>query len=145
MIKLIEFQKIIFTKKHIQIFKNWAFKCQPNEAPAILVGRIEEESYKGIVSDVYPVPNEKKSQLSFQIDLEDYYRIYQLAKEKKKKIIGIFHSHPMDPIPSGVDMPFLKFNQNIWVILSTTQKVDNLKAYQWINNKLNKIEIIIID
>ncbi|MHA1268273.1 MAG: Mov34/MPN/PAD-1 family protein [Candidatus Helarchaeota archaeon] len=139
------FKKIIFTKNQLKLLDNWAKKCSPIEAPAILIGDIDSDSEVGIVTDIFTMENIENSPVRFQIDMEEYYRIYQLANEKKKHIIGIFHSHPMNPVPSSVDIPFMKYNRIIWVILSTTKENDNLKAYQFENDKINNVEIEISD
>jgi proteasome lid subunit RPN8/RPN11 len=126
------------------ILKNWAEECNPMEAPALLSGIVDEKNNTGIVTDVYPMPNMEQSSVRFEIDPEEFYKIYEKSEKEGKQILGIFHSHPMDPIPSGVDLPYMKLHGNIWVILSTTRKMDNLKAYQFIDNKLNDVEIEII-
>lgn len=142
---MIHFKRIQLTQSQLLILKNWAIECDPLEAPALLTGVVDEKNNIGIVTDVYPMPNIVESSVRFEIDPEEFYKIYEKSEKEDKQIIGIFHSHPMDPIPSGVDLPYMKLHGNIWVILSTTRKTDNLKAYQFINNNLNDIEIEIIE
>ncbi len=144
-LRLKKLNKIIITKAQLKELIDWAQKCYPNEAPAILVGKINTSNNLGIVENVYTLKNVVESPVKFQIDPEEQYRIYRIAEENNQEIIGIFHSHPMSPIPSAIDLPFLKLHQNIWVILSTTQDIDNLKAYQWAEDELNKVEIEIIE
>ena len=110
---MIAFKKIIFNKAQIKILENWANELYPLEAPAILLGIIDEENKVGIVSDIYPLENTAQSEVRFEIDPVEQYKIYEIAKENNKMIIGIFHSHPMAPVPSGIDLPFLKLHQNI--------------------------------
>ena len=139
------YKNIRISKANLKILENWAKECYPNEAPALLIGNFDDEKEVAIVTDVYPMENIEKSPVSFQIDPEEYYKIYKIAEENGKHIIGVFHSHPMDPIPSGVDMPYLKLHRNIWVILSTTQKIDNIKAYQWYNEQVRPVKIEIFE
>ncbi|MBD3230329.1 MAG: hypothetical protein GF329_19275 [Candidatus Lokiarchaeota archaeon] len=142
------YSRIKIRRSHLNILNEWALECAPMEAPALLVGKVETKNNGeliAIVSDVYPMPNIEQSTVRFQIDPEEYYKIFQAAEEENKLIVGIFHSHPMEAKPSGVDLPFMKLHGNIWVILSTTQQENRLKAYQYINDRLNKIKIEIVE
>ncbi len=142
---MILLDKIILTKVQLKILEKWAKECHPIEAPAILIGDIDEDKKVGIVSDVYPVKNIENSTVSFKVDPEEQYSIYKTAIDNNKKILGIFHSHPMDPVPSSIDLPYIKLHKNVWIIMSTTKKIENLKAYQWADNKINEVKIEIVE
>ncbi|TFF89432.1 MAG: M67 family peptidase [Promethearchaeota archaeon] len=143
-----KFSRIIIKRSQLNRLNEWALECAPMEAPALLVGTVEikkDETSVAIVSNVYPMPNIEQSTVRFQVDPEEYYKIYLSAEKDGKQIVGIFHSHPMEPKPSDIDLTYMKLHGNIWVILSTTQKNDTLKAYQYLNDQLNKIKIEILE
>jgi proteasome lid subunit RPN8/RPN11 len=35
-------------------------------------------------------------------------------------VVGIFHSHPAEPMPSLIDKKFMEINPVVWIIYSTT-------------------------
>ncbi|MDQ2686199.1 MAG: Mov34/MPN/PAD-1 family protein, partial [Thermoproteota archaeon] len=46
--------------------------------------------------------------------------IYKIAEKKGLSVIGVFHSHPSDPIPSETDKVYMQINPVPWIIRSTT-------------------------
>lgn len=91
----------------------------PNESCAVLIG--ERDQDHSVVADVWPVRNADNSPFSFSISPGDLLRAYEHAREKKLEIIGIFHSHPGNPAPSGKDREFMELNPVVWIIYSNTK------------------------
>lgn len=93
----------------------------PNESCAFLLGKNES------VTEILPMRNADESQVSFSVEPQEVLRAYDLAEGKRLQVIGIFHSHPARPAPSGTDKKFMEINPVIWVIYSTTEHV--MKAF----------------
>lgn len=93
----------------------------PNESCAFLLGKDDR------VIEILPMRNADESQVSFSVEPQEVLRAYNLAEGKKLQVIGIFHSHPARPAPSGTDRKFMEINPVVWLIYSTTEH--NMKAY----------------
>ena len=88
----------------------------PNESCAFLLGRGEAEV---IVDEIFQMDNADQSMISFSIEPQELLRAYQLAEKKKLQIVGIFHSHPAEPVPSSMDRRFMEINPVVWLIYSS--------------------------
>ena len=88
----------------------------PNESCAFLLGRGEAEV---IVDEIFQMDNADQSMISFSIEPQELVRAYQLAEKKKLQIVGIFHSHPAEPVPSSMDRRFMEINPVVWLIYSS--------------------------
>jgi proteasome lid subunit RPN8/RPN11 len=93
----------------------------PNESCAFLLGRNDR------VIEILPMRNADESAVTFSIEPQELLRAYDLAESKKLQVIGIFHSHPARPAPSGTDRKFMEINPVVWLIYSTTEH--KFKAY----------------
>lgn len=93
----------------------------PNESCAFLLGRNNR------VIEILPMRNADESAVTFSIEPQELLRAYDLAESKKLQVIGIFHSHPAGPAPSGTDRKFMEINPVVWLIYSTTEQ--RFKAY----------------
>jgi proteasome lid subunit RPN8/RPN11 len=98
----------------------------PNESCAFLLGKDDR------VSEILTMRNADESKISFSIEPQELLRAYDLAESKKLQVIGIFHSHPARPMPSGTDRKFMEINPVVWLIYSTTEH--NFKAYVYEND-----------
>lgn len=87
----------------------------PNESCAFLLGRNDR------VVEILPMRNADESAVTFSIEPQELLRAYDLAESKKLQVIGIFHSHPARPAPSGTDIKFMEINPVVWLIYSTTE------------------------
>lgn len=95
---------------------------EPNESCAILFGK------GNIVSEVFITKNIKESPVNFTISNEQLIKAYDVAEQKKTKVIGIFHSHPKsEAYPSNTDKKFMHSNPVVWVIYSGVSK--DFRAY----------------
>ncbi|HEV8404661.1 MAG TPA: M67 family metallopeptidase [Nitrososphaera sp.] len=93
----------------------------PNESCAFLLGRND------VVLEILPMQNADQSAMSFSIEPQEVLRAYDFAESKKLFVIGIFHSHPVNPTPSSTDRKFMEINPVVWLIYSTTEQ--KFKAY----------------
>jgi proteasome lid subunit RPN8/RPN11 len=121
-----------------------ARKNHPTEACGVLCGYIDNE--KAIVKKVVETENSADNpSVGFYIDPELFYNILISAEEQGLEFIGIFHSHPARPNPSSWDLEYMKLHQNVWIIIQSEGggKKTQMKAFQWYNEKLFEVKIII--
>ena len=115
-------QKIILSLSDKKILTEHAENEKPNESCAILFGK------DSIVSEMFLTKNIEESPVNFRISAEQLIEGYDMAKEKKVEIIGIFHSHPnSDAYPSNTDKKFMQNNPVVWIIYSGINH--DFKAY----------------
>lgn len=113
--------EISLTARQVEELINIAKGALPNESCAFLLGRSDR------VIEIMPMRNAEESEVSFSIEPQQVLHAYELAESKKLQVIGIFHSHPARPAPSGTDRKFMEINPVVWLIYSTTE--NRLKAY----------------
>jgi [CysO sulfur-carrier protein]-S-L-cysteine hydrolase len=113
--------EISLTAAQVEQLTSIAKGALPNESCAFLLGK------KNAVIEILPMRNADQSQVSFSIEPQEMLRAYDHAESKKLQVIGIFHSHPARPAPSGTDKKFMEINPVVWVIYSTTEH--RMKAY----------------
>ena len=115
-------QKIILSQADKKILSEYSENQKPNESCALLFGKDDR------VSDLFLTENIEKSPVNFTISNKQLIEGYNMAEEKKIKVIGIFHSHPdSEAYPSNTDMKFMQSNPVIWIIYSGMNK--NFRAY----------------
>ncbi|WP_337862105.1 M67 family metallopeptidase [Nitrososphaera sp.] len=119
-----------------------AERSLPAESCAFLLGAGADEATAAIaVREVLPVENIDRSRVSFTMAPDDVLRAYQAAEERGLGVVGIFHSHPSVPSPSGTDARFMEVNPVVWVIYSTTEN----RFSAWVfddDGAIKKVEIV---
>ena len=114
----------------------------PMESCALLLGETRVGNLiEAIVTDVIYVRNEAQSSASFSIEPEELLNIYRLAEAKKLQVIGIFHSHPSDPVPSPTDQRYMKINPVAWLIYSTTKEEFGAFIFE---DSIRKVELLVM-
>ncbi|MEO9294943.1 MAG: M67 family metallopeptidase [Nitrososphaera sp.] len=108
----------------------------PSESCAFLLGRSEGAVR---VRDILPMRNADDSRISFSILPDELLAAYQEAERRGLDIVGIFHSHPSSPVPSGTDRRFMEINPVVWVIFSTTE--NSFGAWIFAADSVQKVEI----
>jgi proteasome lid subunit RPN8/RPN11 len=107
--------EISLTAGQVERLASIAKGALPNESCAFLLGSNDK------VIEILPMHNADESQVSFSIEPQEVLRAYDLAESKKLQVIGIFHSHPARPAPSGTDRKFMEINPVVWLIYSTNE------------------------
>ena len=113
--------EISLSSRHVDQLIDLAKDSLPNESCAILLGQGDK------VIEILPMQNADASAISFSIEPQEILRAYDLAESKKLMVLGIFHSHPSRPMPSGLDKRFMEINPVVWLIYSTTE--NRLKGF----------------
>lgn len=107
----------------------------PYEAVAFLLGSREGDKF--IADEIVKVSNAAKSSVEFDVDPQELYGVYSRGRE----IVCIFHSHPGPPVPSKIDVFYMKLNPVPWLIASSV--TDELRAYV-LNGGVSEIRVRII-
>jgi [CysO sulfur-carrier protein]-S-L-cysteine hydrolase len=107
--------EISLTTGQVEQLSSIAKKALPDESCAFLLGKNEK------LIEILPMRNADGSQVSFSVEPKEVIRAYDFAESKTLQVIGIFHSHPAKPAPSGTDIKFMEINPIIWLIYSTTE------------------------
>lgn len=97
---------------------------KPEEACGLLVGREEGDRVK--VEEVVPMSNLSKSPERFSIDPEEMYVVLQEAEDKGMTVVGSYHSHPSDHLPSCLDAKYMQHTSYVWMIVPDK---GNVRAY----------------
>ena len=133
--------------------------ASPNEACGLIFGKIEEKKIPGKDNEYsYHYNTHKfecieslyKNPIAFLMN--DYEKLYNLSKSYEEnfnyKMFSIFHSHPGNAYPSGVDLPYIEnyyrserstFKHIIWTIMNAESK--EINGFIIIDNELNKISV----
>ena len=109
---------IALSSEQLETLAKMARDSLPSESCAFLLGKGDAEI---TVVEILPMKNIDESAVSFSINPDDLLRAYDLAESKKLQVVGIFHSHPASPVPSGTDKKFMEINPVVWLIYSTTE------------------------
>lgn len=117
--------------------KSEARRVWPIEACGLMLGHIEKEVAH--VSDLILAENVEKSTVSFTIDPQTLLQVYLKAEAEAKELVGIFHSHPADAKPSGVDIKFMRMNPVVWFIVSMPR--ETYAAYRLEGKELIPVRI----
>ncbi|MBS7249709.1 MAG: M67 family metallopeptidase [Candidatus Freyarchaeota archaeon] len=134
-------QKIILNNDHIKMMLEETRKTYPKEACGVILGLFEGDTAKA--QEVVFTKNVAESSVSFAIDVEELYRILVRAESEGKDMVGIFHSHPTIAKPSSADKPFMELNPVVWVIFGTLSDRIEMAAYQWFENTIHHVEIVV--
>ncbi|MFX1319050.1 MAG: M67 family metallopeptidase [Promethearchaeota archaeon] len=119
-------------------------RAWPKEGCALLLGIYTEHRLIAKVTRVVETVNVAKSVSAFEIDPEHQYCILTAAAKEGLEQVGIYHSHPAPPEPSGSDLLFMEYNPCVWVIDGRNRLRFRMKAYQLWQGFLISVEIDIV-
>jgi proteasome lid subunit RPN8/RPN11 len=126
------------TKHQFDSLRNEAKKGSPNEACAMLFGRVTVG--EAFVTRIVAAPNILRSTMRFEIEPQKILQAFKEAEELGVEFVGIFHSHPAAAEPSALDIQCMRLWGNaVWLILSSTE--GNFAAFQLVNGNVHKLEL----
>ena len=81
---------------------------------------VENARYVGLVLKLLElVPGLLVELQSLVVDPLVLLDIYTEIEQRGEELIGIFHTHPASPYPSGTDRHYMEVNPYVWLISST--------------------------
>lgn len=138
---MLEVDRFILPRKFLSILIGHAQKSAPNESVAIISGVIQDKT--AIAKRVFTPNNVDRSTVSFTVDPHTLLKIYNAIEEANQQLIGIFHTHPAPPYPSGTDKRYMEVNPCVWLISSTVnpEKVKGFLLQK--DGSLKEIELLV--
>jgi [CysO sulfur-carrier protein]-S-L-cysteine hydrolase len=130
---------IILTSHQHDCLVSLAKDSLPNESCALLVGN--HKGKETFVLDLIPMKNSDASIISFSIAPQELIDVYQTVEKQGMEVVGIFHSHPAQPLPSSIDKKFMQINPVVWIIYSTI--TNEAKAYIFEEN-IRQVQLRVI-
>jgi proteasome lid subunit RPN8/RPN11 len=109
--------RIILTTQQHNYLASLAKSTLPDESCAILVGKTIGKDIH-IINSI-PMRNYDSSRFTFRMDPYQLIDVYQKVEKQNMHVVGIFHSHPAEPMPSSIDKKFMEINPVVWIIYST--------------------------
>jgi proteasome lid subunit RPN8/RPN11 len=107
------------------------------EVCGLLLGRVVEGC--AVVEALEPLENIAASPSSFKAKPEDVYRAYVKAEGLSLEIVGIYHSHPAPPKPSGADVEGMRLWPVVWLIVSSLDS--SAAAFQLQGGCVKEVEL----
>jgi len=126
------------------LFENILDHCRiafPNEACGILAGA------GGLVSRVYAMTNIEPSPISYFMDPGEQLRVQKQMREKREKMVAIFHSHPQSPAyPSAKDVNLAFYEDAFYLIVGLSEGITGeTRAFTIVKGSVQEITISIVD
>ena len=118
---------------------NYIYINKPNEAVCFLLGFINDGVYD--VKELVKAKNAANSPVEFNVEPDELLSIYKKAEEKGLEIVAIVHSHHGLPIPSTIDLKYMKLNPYVWIIISITDL--KMQAFILKEEKVDPVKIVI--
>jgi proteasome lid subunit RPN8/RPN11 len=117
-------KKLIISRKDLNFIKTEINANMPYEACGIMVGTIDGHIIN--VEKVISVTNIRCTSVSFELDPQQFYNVWNDADKDGKDIVGIYHTHPAhSAVPSSWDISTMKNVHSVWLIAG----VDDIRGY----------------
>ncbi len=140
---MIDIDSIVIPEKLFEKMVKHAKNTAPYESVSIIAGTIKDK--QALAEKVFTPENIDKSTVSFTVDPLILLEIYTKIDESDMEVVGIFHTHPAPPFPSGTDKRFMEVNPSVWLISSTSEPTKPKGYLLRENGKLKNVEIIFTD
>ena len=140
---MIDVDSIVIPEELFEKMVIHAKNIAPYESVSIIAGTIKER--QALAEKVFTPENIDKSTVSFTVDPLVLLDIYTKIDESDLEVVGIYHTHPALPYPSGTDKKFMEVNPSVWLISSTSEP-NKPKGYLLREKgELKNIEVIFTD
>ena len=140
---MIDIDSIVIPEKLFERMVKHAEKAAPYESVSIIAGTIKDK--QALAEKVFTPENIDKSTVSFTVDPLVLLDIYTKIDESDLEVVGIFHTHPAPPFPSGTDKRFMEVNPSVWLISSTSEPTKPNGYLLRENGKLKNVKVIFTD
>lgn len=140
---MIDIDSIVIPEELFEKMVKHAKNTAPYESVSIIAGTIKDK--QALAEKVFTPENVDKSTVSFTVDPLILLEIYTKIDEIDLEVVGIFHTHPAPPFPSGTDKKFMEVNPSVWLISSTSEPTKPKGYLLRENGKLKNVEIIFTD
>lgn len=102
-------------------------RCSPREECVALLFGIGGE-----VSSWVWLKNVARSAIEFKVDPEEFYSALAEAEARGAELLAIFHTHPGPPVPSDLDLKYMRLWRVVWIIANVyTLELAGWMATPW--------------
>jgi [CysO sulfur-carrier protein]-S-L-cysteine hydrolase len=138
-----QIQSFILTQFQLERLASLARDSLPNESCALLLGNNTNKENEIQVKETLSMKNSDASPTTrFRIDSQELINGYLRAEKMGLNVVGIFHSHPAQPIPSSTDKIFMEINPVVWLIYSSL--TNESRAYIFEQEKIREVRLSVI-
>ncbi len=138
----LELFKIMISREKMLFLENYSRQNKSQESCAILLGKRKENQF--IVLETILMENDQKSNIMFTIDEDKLFSVYKKAESMNLSVVGIYHDHPANPVPSKTDKKYMETNPVPWIINSTIKNESKCYIY-YDSNGVTDVEIVFTD
>ncbi|MCL4473463.1 MAG: M67 family metallopeptidase [Actinobacteria bacterium] len=118
-----------------------ALACRPEEACGVLAGNSE-----GRVLRVFLMENAEHSEVFYQMDSEEQFRVFDEMEREALDLVAIFHSHPHSPaFPSDHDRELAFYPDAAYLIVSLMNSEPECHAFRIVEGNTREIDIFMED
>lgn len=129
--------QICISDKDLTIIQRELEINRPFEACGVLIGLTDGHTVK--VKRTIPIKSANRAERRFKLDSIELYKAWNDADKEGLDIVGIYHSHPLNPAkPSKWDIEYMQNEQHIWLIAG----IDGIFAYIWEAGEVQAVEIV---
>jgi proteasome lid subunit RPN8/RPN11 len=113
----------------------------PNECCGVIGSR------DGVAETVHRAINSAASPLRYEIDSQDFLRIYKLIDEVDQDVGAIYHSHTRSAAyPSQTDINLALWPDALYIIVSLADADSpDVKAFEIVDRKVNEVALEIAE
>ena len=97
----------------------------PGECCGLLIGTPAR------IDSAYPARNLETGTTRFLIDPRDHFAAVHAARESKRFVIGVYHSHPKSSAaPSAADLAEASYDDYVYLIVSLASEPPETRLYR---------------
>jgi proteasome lid subunit RPN8/RPN11 len=113
------------TKSALDAVVAHAREALPGECCGLLIGTPAR------IDTAHPARNLKTGATRFLIDPRDHFAAVHAARESKRFVIGVYHSHPNGPAsPSPADLAEASYDDYLYLIVSLASDPPAVRLYR---------------
>jgi [CysO sulfur-carrier protein]-S-L-cysteine hydrolase len=113
------------TKAALDAIVAHAREALPGECCGLLIGTPAR------IDSAHPARNLESGTKRFLIDPRDHFAAIHAARESKRFVIGVYHSHPASPAtPSAADLADASYDDYVYVIVSLASEPPEARLYR---------------
>jgi proteasome lid subunit RPN8/RPN11 len=102
-----------------------AREALPGECCGLLIGTPLR------IDSAHPARNLESGESRFLIDPRDHFAAVHAARESKRFVIGVYHSHPKSsPAPSAADRAEASYDDYVYLIVSLASEPPDARLYR---------------
>lgn len=128
-----------FTQSQIDQMIAHAEADVPNECCGLVAAK------DGVATTVHRAINAAASPLRYEIDSQDYLRIYKLIDAAGEDVGAIYHSHTRSAAyPSQTDINLALWPEALYIIVSLAAGEPDVKAFRIVDRKVEEVALEVV-